>query len=119
MFRYTENDLYDRCGAMEVIHDRKKPAEFTGKFVEIGGEKIPVIRHQPYYGVNFTRYLCLRTYLGYIPVESIECFRDIFNRENYLHDELEWIKPYDAKVASDYEKNKVKQLSKALGKHWK
>lgn len=56
MFRYTENALFDRCGAREVSCN-EKPAGFTGKFIEIGGEQIPLMNFHFHTGVDFTRYL--------------------------------------------------------------
>lgn len=118
MFRYTERDLFDRCGAMEVSYNGK-PAEFTGEFIEVGGEQIPLMNFHSPSEAKFTRYLCLRTFQGYIPVERIGCFKDIFNKDNYLHDDTEWIIPYQAQSAGEQDRAKVKQLSIALGRHWK
>ena len=39
MFKYTENNLYDRCGAIDIPYDRDIHPESTGKFVEVGGKK--------------------------------------------------------------------------------
>lgn len=118
MFRYTERDLFDRCGAREVSYNGK-PAEFTGKLIEVSGEQIPLMNFHSSSEAKFTRYLCLRTFQGYIPVERIGCFKDIFNKDNYLLDDTEWIIPYDRECASGYDRAKVKQLSIALGRHWK
>ena len=118
MFHYTERDLFDRCGVRTVFYDGKI-AESTGKFAYVGGEEIPLIKVHPSEEAKFTRYLCLRTYRGYIPVERIESFKDIFHKRNYLQDATEWILPYHEQFANDDDKAKVKQLSLALGRHWK
>ena len=119
MFNYTEDNLYDRCGAIDSHYDSDIHPESTGKFVEVGGEKIPLINFNFRSGSKFTRCICLKTFLGYIPIENITCFKDIFDKHKYLHDETEWVFPYDKNSTSEKNKNDVKKLSLVLGKHWK
>lgn len=118
MFKYNEKCLYDRCGAIDVPIDINKKSTFKGKFVEVGGEKIPVIDFHFQSGVRFTRAICLKTMLGYIPIENINQFKDIFNFSKYCKDETEWCFRYEEKSASLEDKEKVKKLSLTLGKHW-
>ncbi len=118
MFHYTERDLFDRCGSRIVFYDGKI-AESTGKFIEVGGEKIPLMKLHYSEEAKFTRYLCLKTYRGYIPIERIASFKDIFYKKNYLQDATEWAFPYHEQLANEEDKAKVKQLSLALGRHWK
>ena len=119
MFDYNENNIYDRCGAIDVPYNPNLKPESTGKFVIVCGEKIPIINYHFQPGAKFSRHLCLQTFLGYIPIESIETIRDIFDRSKYLQDETEWIHPYKEEYASELEKAEVRKLSLSLGKHWK
>ncbi len=119
MFDYSENNLFDRCGAIDVPYDPNKKPEFTGKYVVIDGQEIPIINFKFQSGVRFTRYICLRTFLGYIPINRVNKFKDIFDKTKYLTDETEWLVRYSSKNATNEEKNQVKQLSLSLGRHWK
>lgn len=119
MFDYNENNVYDRCGAIDVPHYPNLNPEFTGKFATVCDEKIPIINYHFQSGVKFSRYLCLQTFLGFIPIERIETIRDIFVRSKYLQDDTEWIFPYKEKYANELEKAEVRKLSLSLGKHWK
>lgn len=118
MFKYNEKDLYDRCGAIDVPYDHNKKPTFEDKFVEVGGEKIPVINFHFQSGVIFTRTICLKTMFGYIPIENINEFKDIFNTSKYCKDDIEWCFGYEEKNASLEDKEKVKKLALTLGKHW-
>jgi len=117
MFKYSERNLYDRCGAIDVPIDHSKKPFLKGKFIEVAGEKIPVVCFQP--GVKFTRSICLKTMFGYIPIDNITQFEDIFKLSKYCKDEIEWCFKYEEKMASELDKEKVKKLSLTLGKHWK
>ena len=55
---------------------------------------------------------------GYIPIEDITQFKDIFNRSKYCQDEAEWSFLYNEEIASEKSKEQVKKLSLTLGKHW-
>lgn len=119
MFRFSEKNIYDRCGATPVPYDENRKSEFTGRFVEVGGEKIPIINYYFWPENEFSRCLCLQTFLGYIPLRNIKRYRDIFDPSKYIKDELEWAKQYLPDVANDQEKEEVASLSLALGKGWK
>lgn len=118
MFCYTNQDLFDRCGAIDVFYNEKE-VEFSGEFIEVGNKKIPLKKIHTHWESKFTRCLCLKTWLGYIPVDKVTCFKDIFNKENYLQDDTEWVIPYHEQSANEQDRAKVKQLSARLGKHWK
>ena len=117
MFKYDEKDLYDRCG-----YDKNKfsygTLEFTNKFYKLNElEQIPImIRNGMDDGLS--RNLVLKTFKGYICVDSINKFSDIFDDSKYLKDETEWIVPYLYNKHSYYDKS-VARLAAVLGKHWK
>lgn len=119
MFDYNENNLYDRCGAINVPHNPNIKPESTGKCATVAGEEIPIIDFGFQSGVRFTRCICLKTFLGYIPIDNINSIKDIFKKNNYLTDETEWIFNYCDSKPNQEDKEKVKRLSFALGKHWK
>ena len=117
--KYNETDIVDRCGSKDVpINPNLKP-EFTGKFVEVGGDLIPIINYHMQTGVEFTRCLCLQTHLGYIPIKNIKSKKDLYDKSKYLNDDTEWTKPYDEEFAYETDKEEVKRLSLVLGKRWK
>lgn len=118
MFKYNEKYLFDRCGAIDVPIETDKEPTFNGQFAEVAGEKIPIIDFHFQQGVKFTRGICLKTMLGYIPIKNITKFRDIFNISKYCQDETEWSLLYNEEHASEKSKQQVKQLSLKLGRHW-
>ena len=119
MLKFSEKNLYNRCGVIDVPMDNNKKTVFNGKFQNICGTKLPIINFNFQSGVKFKRSICLRTMFGYIPIENINEFKDIFNISKYCKDETEWSILYDDKTASPHEKEQVKKLSLTLGKHWK
>ncbi len=118
MFKYNEKDLYDRCGAIDVSYNPDHKSTFDGEFAEVGGTKIPIMNFHFQPDSKFTRGICLRTMFGYIPIENITQFRDIFDRSKYCQDETEWSFLYDEERASEKSKEQVKKLSLTFGKHW-
>ncbi len=117
--KYDETDIVERCGSRDVPIDHSIKPEFTGKFVEVGGEQIPIINYNFQSGVKFTRCLCLLTHLGYIPIKNIKSQKDLYDKSKYLKDDTEWTKPYDEDFAHEKDKEDVKRLSLVLGKRWK
>ena len=117
MFSYNVDDLYDRCGVSKVQTDIKKPT-FNGNYTEIDGETLPIINYNFQSDSIFSRNVCLKTFLGYIPIQNIDSFKDIFNRHKYCKDETEWSLPYQEEIATKEDKEQVKRLSKTLGNHW-
>lgn len=115
---YNEKNLYDRCGAIDVPIDFNYEVKFLG-FTEIDGEKIPVMSSMFQSGVKFTRAICLKTKYGYIPINNVNSYKDLFDLSKYCQDETEWSFQYDEKQASQEDKENVKKLSLTLGKHWK
>ena len=117
MFEFDETDLFHRCGySKDRITDDK--TLFTGRYYTLSdGTTIPVM-HYPLISGCLTKHLVLKTQFGFIPIENINKFSDIFNINKYLDDETEWIMPYLYKQTDIYEE-KVNKLSKILGKHWK
>lgn len=63
-------------------------------------------------------YLTLKTFLGYLPIENIESYKDIFFGD-YFGERVDAIYPYRSLFADAESRNKVKTLSIRLGKHWK
>ena len=118
MFEFDETDLFHRCGYSQERIKNNKKTYFTGRYYTLSdGTTIPIM-HYPIITDGLTKHLVLKTYLGYIPVENITKFSDIFNKYKYLNDETEWIMPY---LYQEKESDKVlvDNLSKVLGKHWK
>lgn len=101
-----------------MLENRQMP-ESTEKTITVQGEEIPMIRYHFYSGANFKGNLCLKPFLGYIPIEKVTCYRDIFCKHKYCKDDLEWIKPYDVENACKEDQENVKKLIHSLGKHWK
>lgn len=62
--------------------------------------------------------LTLKTFLGYIPIENIESYKDIFFGD-YFGERVDLIQPYKSLFANKETTNKIKTLSLKLGKHWK
>lgn len=119
MFKYSEHNIFERCGSADVpFHYNLKP-ESTGKEITVSGEKIPIINYHFQSGVKFSRQLCLKTFLGYIPINNIETIKDIFRKSNYVQDDEEWIHQYSEENAHNIEKEAVKKLALRLRKHWK
>lgn len=118
MLKFSKKNLYDRCGAIDVEIDINRKPTFNGKFGEVDKTKIPIINFSFQSGVKFTRAICLRTMFGYIPIENITRFKDIFNHSKYCQDETEWSFLYEEENASEKSKEQVKKLSLILGKHW-
>ena len=117
MFKYSEKDLYDRCGYDETKFSYGSD-EFTGEFYTMNdGTKIPIM-HKTGANDGLSRHLVLKTFKGYICVDSIASFRDIFDDSKYLKDETEWIFPYLSYKHSFYD-DSVSRLANVLGKHWK
>ena len=117
MFKYSEKDLYDRCGYDETKFSHGSD-EFTGEFYTMNdGTKIPIMYKT---GANdgLSRHLVLKTFKGYICVDSIASFIDIFDDSKYLKDETEWIFPYLSYKHSFYD-DSVARLATVLGNHWK
>ena len=117
MFKYSEKDLYDRCG-----YDAQKfsygTEEFSGEFYTMSdGTKIPIM-YKSWANDGLSRHLVLKTFKGYICVDKITKFSDIFDDSKYLKDETEWIFPYLSEKPSFYD-DSVARLANVLGKHWK
>lgn len=117
MFKYSEKDLYDRCG-----YDNRKFSYSTGKFIGEfytmnDGTKIPIM-DESRINDGLSRHLVLKTFKGYICVDRITKFSDIFDDSKYLKDETEWIFPYLSYKHSFYD-DSVSRLANVLGKHWK
>ena len=55
MFKYNENNLYERCYAIDVLIDPDKKYTFNGEFAEVSGKEIPIIDFNFQPGVKFTR----------------------------------------------------------------
>ena len=118
MFDFDETDLFHRCGYDKRLINNNEKTYFTGRYYTLNdGTTIPVM-HYPIISGCLTRHLVLKTHLGYIPVEKIKRFSDIFIKSNYLDDDTEWILPYLFQQTDKYEEL-VNNLSKVLGKHWK
>ena len=115
MFNYDETDLFHRCGYNKNVKDTNY---FTGKYYTFcDGTTIPVT-HNPIVISGLSNHIVLRTHLGYIPIENITKFSDIFDKNKYLNDDTEWILPYLLEQKEIYDKE-VDKLSLTLGKHWK
>ena len=117
MFKYSEKDLYDRCG-----YDNRKFSYSTGKFIGEfytmnDGTKIPIM-DESRINDGLSRHLVLKTFKGYICVDRITKFSDIFDDSKYLKDETERIFPYLSYKHSFYN-DSVSRLANVLGKHWK
>jgi hypothetical protein len=61
----------------------------------------------------------LKTKFGYIPIDNITSYKDLFDLSKYCQDETEWCFLYDEERTSEKSKEQVKKLSLTLGKHWK
>lgn len=118
MFDYSENDIYERTGMREIfISDDIK--ELKGTFIGEDGREKPIIEYISQLGICYSKCLCLKTFRGYIPIDLIESFWDVFHGENYLHDEMISRTSYKEANISEGEQAKVKHLGYVMGKHWK
>ena len=115
MFKYGINNLYD-CVGYSKDREGYLPAKKVGGYFMLDGERIPIINY-PVKVDGLRRYFVLSTFLGYIPTDRINSFKDLFVFDNYLNEEIEWITPYYEETTNN--KDEVKRLSKILGKHWK
>lgn len=113
MFKYGINNLYD-CVGYSKDREGYLPAKKVEGYFTVDGERIPIMNF-PIKTDGLERYLILSTFLGYIPTNRIQSFKDLFVFKNYLNEEIEWITPCDEEV----NKEEVKRLSRTLGKHWK
>ncbi len=118
MFSYNENDIYERSGVSEVPIG-KSLKEIKGTFIDEDGNAKPIIDYLEQSGECISKCLCLKTFRGYIPVDLIDNFWDIFHGENYLHDEMISRTAYKEANVSEGEQEKVKHLSYVMGNHWK
>lgn len=118
MFEFDETDLFHRCGYNKKKIKNNEKTHFTGRYYTLSdGTTIPIM-HYPVISDCLVKHLVLKTYLGYIPIENIKKFSDLFNKDKYLDDETEWILPYLLQPKESYEE-RINNLSKVLGKHWK
>ena len=92
MFKYSENNIFNRYGV-----DRGKIYSATYKLK--------------------SRNLVLQTEFGFIPLDNISSFIDLFNSNNYLHDKTETLLPYKKNEDEEVDK-KVAKLTIILKKHW-
>ena len=116
IFTFSEEDLYDRIGYKEPINKNKVNMTTSSMFTNVDGQKIPTL----YYPIDkngLRRNLVLKTLFGYIPVDKISSYKDLFIFSNYLNDETEWEIPYED--FNEEKKEKVRKLAIDLGKHWK
>lgn len=119
MFKYSIDNLLERVG-----YDKNKDTglgkkEFSGKYYTMSdGTKIPIMTYKVKPNDGLSRHVVLKTFLGYIPIENINSFSDIFFGK-YLDDETEWYKPYNPDYIYEDDKENINKLSLSLGKHWK
>ena len=116
MFKYSENDLYVRCGYDENFsHNYKKHLTrplamnyealvYDEKYIKRPNDEL-------------SKYLVLKTFKGFIKVNDINKFSDIFDGSKYLKDQTNWLIPYSSYKHSNYEELIIK-LVNVLGKHW-
>ena len=76
MFKYSEKDLYNRCG-----YDKNSVGkDFKGDFYVTPDEsKIPTFTYEKLGDSGLSRGLVLKTSKGYIPVDRITKFSDILD----------------------------------------
>lgn len=104
MFDYNEKNLFYRCAydkKLDTSKENSKKEVVTSNFHD-----------------GYTTFLVLETFLGYIKVENIKEFKDIFKPKLYQRDITEWLGAYH-KGEDSHSDAIVKRLSKKLGKHWK
>lgn len=110
MFNYDETFLFNRCGSKDV-----------SMYPEIK-EKVNLINSNNKFPINpnriFSKHIVLKTFLGYIPIESITTFGDIFDKTKYLTDDVEWILPCDFDRLSTNDIQEICRLAEVLGRHW-
>ncbi len=118
MFDYSENDIYERTGVSEIfIGDDMK--DLNGTFINEDGNERPIIDYLVQSGICYSKCLCLKTFRGYIPIDLIKEFWDIFHGKNYLSDEMISRIGYKEAHVSKGEEEKVKRLGYVMGSHWK
>ena len=115
MFKYSEEDLYERCGYDgEYSYNSKKiPNEFLTMDYET-----PISQYIEKTNDGLSRHLVLKTFKGFIKVNDITKFSDIFDDSKYLKDQTNWIIPYSAYKHSDSDEL-IYKLAIILGKHWR
>ena len=114
MFDFDETDLFHRCGYNKKTKGNNYITERFYTFND--GTTIPIMHSLLVNGLS--NHIVLKTPLGFIPIENIKSFLDLFNKEKYLDDDTEWILPYLLEHKDIYEEE-VNKLSSVLGKHWK
>lgn len=113
---YSEKDVYERCG--HTKNNYRTAMVFKEEFhVMPDGVSIPIIQY-PHSWDGLRTKLVLKTFKGYIPVEDIQSWDDIFNEKHYLKDDTEWIYPYEAGRNQNYD-IQLQRFIKRVGKHWK
>ena len=116
MFKYSENDLYVRCGYDENFsHNYKKNP--TGPFAMNYDTSVYNIQYAKSPNDGLSKHLVLKTFKGFIKVSDINKFSDIFDDSKYLKDQTNWAIPYLAYKHSNYGELIIK-LANVLEKHW-
>lgn len=118
-FKYSSNNLYDCVGYSKVRDVYLSQKKVNGDFI-LDGQQEPIMSYS-IKADGIKRYFVLSTFLGYIPTNKINSFKDLFILKNYLNDEIEWITPYNEEDLDNksIKNEEVKRLSRSLGKHWK
>lgn len=120
MFDYTENNLYEvLCSTRIIYHSPPKEITEQCKTIIVDGVKMPIMHFDFRPTTRFTRYICLKTFLGYIPIERINGLRDIFNKANYITSEIDQVFSYQPMASSLEKREEVARLHLTLGKHFK
>lgn len=115
MFNFDETDLFHRCGYNK---NTKGTDYITSRYYTFSdGTTIPVMDSR-IIASGLSNHIVLKTPFGFIPVENIHSFLDLFNKEKYLNDDTEWILPYLLEKKDIYDKD-IDNLSLVLGRHWK
>lgn len=115
LLKYSSNNLYDCVGYSKVRDVYLSQKKVNGDFM-LDGQQEPIMNYS-IKNDGLKRYFVLSTFLGYIPTNKINSFKDLFCLKKYLNDEIEWITPYNEEDLDN--KIEVKRLSRSLGKHWK
>ena len=113
MFKYSEKDLYNRCG-----YDKNSVGkDFKGDlYVKPDESKIPTFTYEKLGDSGLSRGLVLKTSKGYIPVDRITKFSDILDDSLYLKDETLWIIPYLSYPL--FYSESIFKFAVLMGKNW-
>ena len=116
--KYSEKDLYDRCGYDDTKYNAGLIKATNKIFVLSDGTRVPIMKYVEKPNDGLSRGLVLKAKKGFIPVNKITSISDISDYGKYIKDETEWIQPY-VKGKYSYYDEEVLNLSIVLGKYWK